>query len=77
MAKRRTRSRKLKCLTLKVGYASRDEALAGIAGLLPHSRSGVLRAYRCPQCGAWHLTGQIPEVRDGRWRGTEAAVARG
>jgi len=74
--------RKLTCLSLKVSYRSRDEARDAMHRRFSssHSRKGrpkLLRVYRCEQCGDYHLTSAVPEVRDGKWRGIERVVATG
>jgi hypothetical protein len=66
--------RKLRCLTLKVGYPSRDEAMFASFGLLPHANSILLRLYLCEQCAQWHLTSQPPLHNGGKWNGIERIV---
>lgn len=74
-------TRKLTCLSLKVSYRNRDAARMAMHRRFEsvHSRRGrpvLLRVYRCDQCGDYHLTSAIPEVRDGKWRGLGQITAR-
>ena len=40
----------------KVSFGTRDEALAEARFQVATRKVSPMRAYRCPNCGAWHLT---------------------
>lgn len=40
----------------KKRWASREDALRGIAGLIARGAArGLMAAYRCPHCESWHI----------------------
>lgn len=40
-------------------FRSKIDAIAAAATAVKKSKTGILQAYKCHSCNAWHLTSQI------------------
>lgn len=59
MTQDRPATRAIPALCSKRGYLSQREAIAALRWIKRHSRASnrrPVRAYRCDDCGCWHLT---------------------
>jgi ssDNA-binding Zn-finger/Zn-ribbon topoisomerase 1 len=56
------------CPTGKIGYQHRRIAQARLASVQQIEHHQERKAYRCPWCGAWHLTSDGRRKKKGRRR---------